>query len=341
MQSNKKTKKNSLQLSFHRTTSRFSFIRCAVKMIQILLYWMIPSYAAHWFAFDISLHPLHQLKCLPVDDRLMCIFYQIGVKLSLILFPFASQKIRGIGFLHQNLPDVFLITQHSVDGGGTPFRFARYCFDPMRLQISFDFTYPVTLDIETKDFAYDLSFLRHDLQNAVRPFGIAKEPCVVQYSFSASHAVADTELDVLASEVAFGLCEGRKLVDHTVTDVQGIQSSILDVNPDIHFLQPPDLTDSFQCVPAKTAQRLHQDQVYVPFGTVSQELLITGALIRTGARCGVGIHFGQYPIGMAMDVACIVLDLGCQTVLLFLIPNRTQPETAVFLLESAVLLLEF
>lgn len=91
--------------------------------------------------------------------------------------------------------------------------------------------------------------------------------------------------------------------------------------PRYSFFQPPDLTDSFQCVPAKTVQRLHQDQVYVPFGTVSQELLITGALIRTGARCGVGIHFGQYPIGMVMDVACIVADLGCQTVLLFLMPG--------------------
>ena len=41
---------------------------------------------------------------------------------------------------------------------------------------------------------------------------------MVQHSFSASHVVADTELDVLAAEVAFGLHEGRKLVDHAVTD---------------------------------------------------------------------------------------------------------------------------
>lgn len=99
----------------------------------------------------------------------MCIFYQIGVKLSLILFLFASQKIRDIGFLHQNLPDVFLITQHSVDGEDTPFRFARYCFEPMLLQIPLDFTYPVTLDVKVEDFTNNLSLPWHDLQNAIGP----------------------------------------------------------------------------------------------------------------------------------------------------------------------------
>ena len=106
----------------------------------------------------------------------------------------------------------------------------------MFLQIPFDLAHPVTLDIEVKDFAHDLSFLRHNLQDAIRPFGVAKELRVVQHSFSTSHAVADAELDVLTAEVTFGLREGRKLVDHTVADIQSIQSSILDVNSDAHFL---------------------------------------------------------------------------------------------------------
>ena len=98
----------------------------------------------------------------------------------------------------------------------------------------------------------------------------------------------------------------HELRHSAVYDVQSIQSSILDVNPDIHFLQPPDLTDGFQCVPAKTAQRLHQDQVYFPFGTVSQELLIAGAVGSAGAGSNVGIYSNEYPVWITLDIIRVV-----------------------------------
>ena len=44
--------------------------------------------------------------------------------------------------------------------------------------------------------------------------------------------LSNEKLDVLTTKVAFSLRESRKLVDHTVADVQCIQSSILNVNPE-------------------------------------------------------------------------------------------------------------
>ena len=61
----------------------------------------------------------------------------------------------------------------------------------MFLQIPFDFAYPVALDIEIEDFSHDLGLLRHDLQDAVRPFCVAEELRVVQHGFPISHAVTD------------------------------------------------------------------------------------------------------------------------------------------------------
>ena len=75
---------------------------------------------------------------------------------------------------------------------------------------------------------------------------------MVQHSFPAPHTVADTEFDVLAAELALGLVKSRELVNHTITDIQGVQSSILNVNSDVYPFQP-DLTDGFQRVPAETA----------------------------------------------------------------------------------------
>ena len=75
---------------------------------------------------------------------------------------------------------------------------------------------PVALDIEIEDFSHDLGLLRHDLQDAVRPFRVA------------------------------------------------------------------------------------------------------GTLIRASTGRGIGIHCDQYPVGMVLDVVCVVVDLSSQTLLLFL-----------------------
>ena len=152
----------------------------------------------------------------------MGIFNQVRSKLANVLFPPAGQKIGRECFLHPHLPDVFLVTQHSVDGGGAPFRFARYRFDAAFLQVALDPAHPIALDVELEDFANDLGLLRHNLKDAIRPFGVAKELRVVQHSFSASHSVADAELDILAAEMALGLIQSRKLVDHTVANVHSV-----------------------------------------------------------------------------------------------------------------------
>ena len=152
----------------------------------------------------------------------MGIFYQVRGKLTYVFLPPAGQKIGRECFLHPHLPDVFFITQHSVNGGGTPFRFARYRFDAAFLQVALDPAHPIALDVELEDFANDLGLLRHNLKDAIRPFGVAKELRVVQHSFSASHSVADAELDILAAEMALGLIQSRKLVDHTVANVHSV-----------------------------------------------------------------------------------------------------------------------
>lgn len=147
---------------------------------------------------------------------------QVRSKLANILFSPASQKIGGEGFLHPHLTHIFFITQHSVDGGGTPFRFACHRFDPMLLQIPFDFAYPIALNVELKDFANDLGLLRHNLKNAIRPFRISQKLRMVQDGFPAPHTVADTEFDIFAAEMAFGLIQRRELVDHTVANVHSV-----------------------------------------------------------------------------------------------------------------------
>ena len=42
---------------------------------------------------------------------------------------------------------------------------------------------------------------------------------VVQHGFPDPHAVADTELDVFAAEMAFGLIQCRELIDYAVATV--------------------------------------------------------------------------------------------------------------------------
>lgn len=152
----------------------------------------------------------------------MGIFYQVRGKLTYVFLPPASHKIGSERFLHPHLPDVFLITQHSVNGRGAPLGLACHRFDPMLLQVTFDLSYSIALDVELEDFANDLGLLRHNLKDAIRPFGVAKELRVVQHSFSASHSVADAELDILAAEMALGLIQSRKLVDHTVANVHSV-----------------------------------------------------------------------------------------------------------------------
>lgn len=63
----------------------------------------------------------------------MGIFQQVHGELSLILHLPANQKIWRIGLLHQHLTNIFLVAQHPVNGGGAPFRFARYSSDAVSL----------------------------------------------------------------------------------------------------------------------------------------------------------------------------------------------------------------
>lgn len=58
-----------------------------------------------------SLHSLHQFKSTFFNNWLMSVLYQIGVKLPLILFPPAGQKIGREGFLHPHLANVLFIRQ--------------------------------------------------------------------------------------------------------------------------------------------------------------------------------------------------------------------------------------
>ena len=54
--------------------------------------------------------PYQGFKLYQISDfYFMCIFDQIGVKLSLVSLAFTGQEISGIGFLHQDFPDVLFI----------------------------------------------------------------------------------------------------------------------------------------------------------------------------------------------------------------------------------------
>lgn len=86
----------------------------------------------------------------------------------------------------------------------------------MALQILFDLPYPVSLDVQIKNFPDDLGLLRDHLQLTVWTFRIAKELRMVQDSLSASHAVADAELDILAARLALSLSDRRQLVNDAV-----------------------------------------------------------------------------------------------------------------------------
>ena len=85
---------------------------------------------------------------------------------------------------------------------------------------------------------------------------------MVQHSFSAPHAVADAKFDVFAAEMTFGLIDGSELINYTVADVQSVDPVDFNIDSNVHFLQPPDLMDGFQCVPAKAAEGLYQNQIY-------------------------------------------------------------------------------
>lgn len=116
---------------------------------------------------------------------------------SEVLFFFACKKIRSVSFLHQYFSNVLLVAQHSVNSGGAPLRFSSDRFDSMRPQILFDFSYPIVLDVQLKNLSDNLSLLRGDFQLTVWAFRVAKELRVVQNRLTASHAVADTELNIL------------------------------------------------------------------------------------------------------------------------------------------------
>lgn len=75
----------------------------------------------------------------------------------------------------------------------------------MLLQVTFDLSYSIALDVELEDFANDLGLLRHNLKNAIRPFRISQKLRMVQDGFPTPHTVADAEFEILAAEMVFSL----------------------------------------------------------------------------------------------------------------------------------------
>jgi hypothetical protein len=62
----------------------------------------------------------------------------------------------GKCFLQQQIADIFFAAEHAVDSrGAAPFGFAGYDFDAVFLEISFDFSATITLQIELEDSAND------------------------------------------------------------------------------------------------------------------------------------------------------------------------------------------
>ena len=88
----------------------------------------------------------------------------------------------------------------------------------------------------------------------------------------------------------------EKITEYTIADIQSVQSSIFDVNSDAHFLQPPDLTDSFQRIPTKTAERLYQDHIDFFAGAVSHELLVARTVGSTDTGCNIRIYRNKFPV---------------------------------------------
>ena len=97
----------------------------------------------------------------------MSILYQVHIQLPIVFDLLSGQEIRRIAFLHQHLPDVLLVTQHPIDGGGAPLPLPCHGFDPVFFQVAFDLPYTVPLHIEIKYLPYDLRFLRDHLQYTV------------------------------------------------------------------------------------------------------------------------------------------------------------------------------
>lgn len=139
----------------------------------------------------------------------MDVLHQIHSKLLEVLFFFACKKIRSVSFLHQYFSNVLLVAQHSVNSGGAPLRFSSDRFDSMRPQILFDFSYPIVLDVQLQKSFRTISASSGAFQLTVWAFRVAKELRVVQNRLTASHAVADTELNILTARLALGLIQSR------------------------------------------------------------------------------------------------------------------------------------
>ena len=116
--------------------------------------------------FPLAFHFLYP-KSLPVNDCLMSILYQVHIQLPIVFDLLSGQEIRRIAFLHQHLPDVLLVTQHSIDGGGAPLPLPCHCFDPVFFQVAFDLPHTVPLHIELKYLLYNLRLLRDHPQYTV------------------------------------------------------------------------------------------------------------------------------------------------------------------------------
>ena len=118
---------------------------------------------------------LYLFKRFFVDDSLMGILDEVHVQVFLISNLLSGQEVWCIGFLHQEPSDVLFVAQHSVNRGCTPFGFPGHCFDPMFLQISFDFTDSIALKIERKNLSHDLRFFRYNTQHSICALSIAKK----------------------------------------------------------------------------------------------------------------------------------------------------------------------
>ena len=158
--------------------------------------------------FPLALHFLYPIKSLLVNDSLMSILYQVHIQLPIVFDLLSGQEIRRISFLHQYLPHIFLVIQHSVDGGGAPLPLPCHCFDPVFFQVAFDLPYTVPLHIEIKYLPYDFRLLWDHLQYTVRSFCIAKKLRMVQHCFSTFHPSLQPELDIVAFVLVFCLIKG-------------------------------------------------------------------------------------------------------------------------------------
>lgn len=148
----------------------------------------------------------------------MGVLHQAHLQLPTVLFFLPDQEIWSVGLLHQHLPYILLLAQHSVDGGGTPLALARDRLDSVRFQMLLDLPYTASLYIEVKDHSNDFGLLGNNLHPPIRALGVAEQASMIEQRLTAPHTVADAELDVLAAGPALRLVQCGQLVDDSLAD---------------------------------------------------------------------------------------------------------------------------